>query len=69
MSDPRWMHTVPGAQLHTLSAVQPQWLTLSGCGVRINLKTGEVVIPEGLALTDAARAFWDAVQYIGGQRQ
>lgn len=44
-------------------------LTFMPCGLRIDLETGEVVIPEGLSLTDAAKAFWDAVQHVGGYRK
>lgn len=43
-------------------------LTLNPCGIEINLETGEVAIPEGLDLTDAARAFWEAVQLVSGYR-
>lgn len=40
---------------------RPTHLTIS-CGISINLETGEVTIPEGLDLTEASRAFWDAVR-------
>ena len=43
------------------NAMPTNWLTFNPCGVRINMETGEVVIPDCLSLTDAARAFWDAV--------
>jgi hypothetical protein len=33
------------------------------------VETGEVVIPDGLQLTDAARAFWAAVQHVSGYRE
>ena len=39
-----------------------EWLTFGGCGISINGRTGEVKIPDGLALDDAARAFWEAVR-------
>jgi hypothetical protein len=45
----------------TLRNPTSNWLTLQPSGIKIELATGEVVIPEGLTLTDAARAFWDAV--------
>jgi hypothetical protein len=38
------------------------WLTFSSSGLRINLRTGEVVIPEGLSLDDASRAFWEGLR-------
>lgn len=46
---------------------QPQeWLTFMPCGLRINLKTGEVVIPDGLSLDEASLAFWQGLrQYYG----
>jgi hypothetical protein len=44
-----------------LRANTSNWLTFQPSGIKIELATGEVVIPEGLTLTDAARAFWDAV--------
>jgi hypothetical protein len=37
------------------------WLTFNPCGLRINLRTGEVVIPEGLSLDEASRAFWEGL--------
>jgi hypothetical protein len=43
-------------------------LSLGPCGIKIDCETGEVVIPEGLELTDAARAFWAAVQHVSGYR-
>ena len=37
------------------------------CGLRISLKTGEVIIPEGLSLDEASLAFWHGLrQYYGG---
>jgi hypothetical protein len=33
------------------------------------MKTGAVVVPEGMALDDAARAFWDAVRGAFGDRR
>jgi hypothetical protein len=51
-----------------LQQIKPTpWLILK-CGIKIDMETGEVVIPDGLALTDAARAFWDAVQHVSGYR-
>lgn len=47
----------------------PHYLKLLPCGIQIDLETGEVVIPDGLALTDAARGFWDAVQHVSGYRR
>lgn len=44
-----------------LNVAGPTHLTIS-CGISIDLETGEVTIPEGLDLTEASRAFWDAVQ-------
>jgi hypothetical protein len=49
------------------SLTQPaQSLTFGPCNISINMTTGEVTIPEGLELSDAARAFWDMVKRIGG---
>jgi hypothetical protein len=44
-------------------------MTLNPSGIVIDTETGEVTIPEGLALTDAAKAFWAAVQHVSGFRQ
>lgn len=33
-------------------------LTFGGCGISIDTATGEVTIPDGLALSEASRAFW-----------
>jgi hypothetical protein len=50
----------------TISLQPTYWLTFGSSGISINCATGEVTIPEGLELTDAARAFWDEVRRIGG---
>lgn len=47
--------------METLRNQPNNWLTFHPSGLKVELETGEVVIPEGLTLTDAARAFWDAV--------
>jgi hypothetical protein len=39
-----------------------QWMTLGTSGIRINLKTGAVEIPEGIDLDIASIAFWTAVR-------
>lgn len=39
-----------------------QWLTLGASGIRINLRTGVVEIPEGIDLDIASIAFWTAVR-------
>jgi hypothetical protein len=44
-----------------LRATPNNWLTFNPSGIKIEMATGEVVIPDGLTLTDAARAFWDAI--------
>jgi hypothetical protein len=41
------------------------WLTFGGSGIQINMKTGEVNIPDDLTLTEAAQKFWNAVRQIG----
>jgi hypothetical protein len=51
----------------TFQQVKPM-LSFMPCGIQIDLETGEVVIPEGLPLTDAAKAFWAAVQHMSGYR-
>ena len=50
-----------------LTNPQPyEWLTFMPCGLRISFKTGEVVIPEGLTLDEASRAFWEGLcRYYG----
>jgi hypothetical protein len=39
-------------------------LTLAPSGISINLETGEVTLPPGLTIRDAAREFWEAVQHF-----
>jgi hypothetical protein len=58
-TDPNVVATV------TFSQPKMNWLTLMPSGIRIDMETGEVVVPEGLSLSDAARAFWEAVSHIG----
>jgi hypothetical protein len=48
----------------TLTLAKMNWLTLMPSGIRIDMETGEVVIPEGVSLSDAARAFWEAISRI-----
>ena len=43
------------------STKSAQWLTFSPCGLKINLNTGEVIIPQGLTLDEASRAFWEGL--------
>jgi hypothetical protein len=49
-------------QLADLEAMS--WLTFATCGLRINMRTGEVVIPEGLSLDEASRAFWEGLSRV-----
>jgi hypothetical protein len=57
--------TDPGVVANvTFSQPKMNWLTLMPSGIRIDMETGEVVIPDGLSLSDAARAFWEAVGHI-----
>ena len=37
-----------------------------GGGISVNIDTGEVSVPEGMTLSDAAKAFWNAVATIRG---
>lgn len=56
---------IAGATLQYLTfqdAPMMQWLTLGTSGIRINLKTGAVEIPEGIDLDLASIAFWTAVR-------
>ena len=56
-----------GVTIQTLKPT-PDHLLLHPCGIQIDLETGEVMIPDGLPLTEAARAFWAAVQHVAGYR-
>jgi AraC-like DNA-binding protein len=38
-----------------------EWLTFNPSGLRINMRTGEVIIPEGLTLDAASRTFWEGL--------
>ena len=58
---------VPAIFSSSLSMMEMNpYLTLRLCGIRIDMRSGEVEIPEGLSLTDASRAFWEAVGHKGG---
>ena len=57
------MQPLTGLAMQTLKP----WMTLK-CGIRIDLETGEVTVPESLELTEAAKAFWEAVQRVSGYR-
>ena len=56
---------VPKAAVgETIGLANPEamnWLTFNPSGLRVNMKTGEVVIPEGLSLDAASREFWDGL--------
>jgi hypothetical protein len=56
----------PPCETRAVTFTPTYWLTFGSSGIAINCATGEVTIPEGLELTDAARAFWDEVRRIGG---
>jgi hypothetical protein len=63
--DPTKAGIIAGAALQYLTfqdAPMLQWLTLGTTGIRINLRTGEVEIPETLDLDLASLAFWTAVR-------
>jgi hypothetical protein len=55
----------PGSVLK-FNDLEHSWLTFNPCGVRVNLKTGEVVIPEGITLDEASRAFWEGLSHFYG---
>lgn len=42
---------------------EASWLTF-GSGISINTQTGEVKIPEGLDISEAARQFWFALEGV-----
>jgi hypothetical protein len=67
MTEPIQWTTAPDFT-NTIQMTKMNWLTLMPSGIRIDMETGEVVIPEGLSLTDASRAFWEAVQRIAGRQ-
>jgi hypothetical protein len=45
----------------TIQQIKPSQIMTFLCGIKIDLETGEVTIPEGMSLTEASRAFWEAV--------
>jgi hypothetical protein len=45
----------------TIQQIKPSQIMTFLCGIKINLETGEVTIPEGMSLSEASRAFWEAV--------
>jgi hypothetical protein len=49
-----------GGSISMAAASPIKWLCFE-CGIRINVQTGEVEIPDGLALDDASRAFWEGI--------
>jgi hypothetical protein len=48
-------------KFHITAAPVVDWLTFAASGLRINMRTGEVVIPEGLSLDEASRAYWEGL--------
>jgi hypothetical protein len=51
---------VTDQQHYTLLSLAPtNWLSFPACGLRINMDTGQVVIPDGLTLDEASRQFWE----------
>ena len=51
-------------QGETIGLANPEamnWLTFNPSGLRINMRTGQVVIPEGLSLDAASREFWEGL--------
>lgn len=53
----------------TIQTLKPSpVMTFMPSGIRIDIETGEVTIPDGLSLTEAAKAFWAAVQHVAGYR-
>jgi hypothetical protein len=65
IEDPTKIAGIAGPALQYLTlqdAPMLQWLTLGTSGIRINLRTGEVQIPEGIDLDLASLAFWTAVR-------
>jgi hypothetical protein len=47
------------------TAMELSWITF-GSGVAVNTVTGEVRVPTGLPLDDAAKQFWNAVARVRG---
>jgi hypothetical protein len=39
-------------------------ITFGPSGISINVETGEVTIPEGLSVSDAARSFWQTLHDV-----
>lgn len=66
MSDNPFIVRGPVFNAHPTLAVT-DWLTFS-CGLRINVATGEVVIPDGLTLPEASRAFWEGLSLYAPRR-
>jgi hypothetical protein len=58
----------PRHEIMTIQANPPNYLRLGLCGISIDLQTGEVSIPTNLTMSEAAQAFWEAVQRMTGQR-
>ena len=48
----------------TMQLTPNHWLMLGPSGIKINMQTGEVTIPDGLNLTDAAKEFWKMVGLV-----
>lgn len=42
-------------------------MTLCPCGIKINMKTGEVVVPPGLSMNQASREFWETMEKLHQQ--
>lgn len=55
-----YFQPITGVTFQAVKPMQSPFMTFL-CGIKIDLESGEVTIPEGLSLTEASRAFWEAV--------
>ena len=55
-----YFQPMTGLTFQAVKPTQSQFMTFL-CGIKIDLETGEVTIPEGMSLTEASLAFWEAV--------
>ena len=56
---------VPGGTVEVVT-ISPEGVLRLLSGITINARTGEVTIPHGMAPSEAAREFWNAVAVVRG---
>lgn len=63
---PAAAHDTTSSSTITIQDLAPKYLIFQS-GIKIDIKTGQVTIPEGLALDAASAEFWKGVEQLGAK--